>query len=1198
VNKPLKYLLIHPLAVLLLIVVLLLAVIAFLGASRTGTQVLLDNVQRFASGLEMDGVDGVLVHGLSAKKLHWQDDSIQVEASGVSLKQQFEIGAPSTLQIDNLHADKLLVKIKDTAGSTTGSQPFELPSIVLPINFDARQASIGELEIQAGTTRLHFRNVVLQAHTRDGRLQVEDLQAQIYDAQGQASLALNGSMDLGKPHELDARLSVDSASKTWGVGKGVIQLGGELQHYTLKTDADWQYATYPRYQGTLQGAGTFTDLAISSLQLKGAAGELAASGNIGWQDGFGWDAKLTGKQVNPAAFAKEWPANLDVALNSTGSLAGGKTAIMLNIGRLQGKLREYPVDVKGHGDWNGKLLNLQSLDALVGDNRLRANGKAEDRLQIEWQLDAPKLAQLYPKITGNAKGHGVLQGDVDGSQLQLEVADLSGKVEGYNLNAKGKLDWGKGILAAQDIVVESGNNRVDVSGQATEPFDLRWKVDAKNLAKAWKGLEGSLQGEGILKGSLDKPEIQADLKGKQLWFQDYHLGSLDVQAGQQGERYTLKGLLENFQSGETVIKSAKLDGQGTVENHRLSANIVHAEGKADVVAAGGWKNRQWQGAVENLSLRDTPAGDWDMAGKVDLKASADAFSSSIICLVDRGARACGKPAWQKQGGFSVSGTLQQIPLVMLRPWLPETLSLAGNADADYRFEQRSGKPVAQVRLRLPDSSISVRDSKGKTETLQYTNASADIDLNNRQLDAKARLDLVKYGQLQAQGQVDLSPEDGRHRVDAHLTADLPDIAWLERFSPQIDQLKGRVAGDVRVTGLLSNPDISGEATLADGQVHLPEAGVTLDAIRLTLRANGTDRAIISGTCRAGQGELTANGTLSLANLPNWQADVNLQGNNLKLMDTNEVQAWVSPNLQIQASPSNVAITGSVLIPETNISLREIPTTASARSDDVVIVGRHAGQAQQSGVLVKDAPLNIQPNVVIELGDKVKFTGFGLDARLTGKLRVSRTRQDIIAEGVLNVVDGVYKAYGQNLAIERGRLLFNGPLDNPGLDVQAVREVEEGNVKVGITLAGTVQRPESTLFSTPQQTQSDTLSYLLTGRAMSGLTGSQSSLLMDAITGLGIAGGENLAQQLGGSLGLDEVGLKSKSGNFEQSELALGKRLGPRLYVRYIVSLFDSLQRVAINYQINKHLQVEAQTGLQQGIDLIYKVDTNAGPLGR
>jgi translocation and assembly module TamB len=779
------------------------------------------------------------------------------------------------------------------------------------------------------------------------------------------------------------------------------------------------------------------------------------------------------------------------------------------------------------------------------------------------------------------------------------VAELSGKVEGYDLNAKGTLDWGKEKLAAQDVVIQSGDNRLEVSGQATEPFDLRWKVDAKNLAKAWKGLEGSLQGEGILKGKLDKPEIQADLKGSKLRYQDYHLGSLNMQAQQVGERYDLKGLLQDFKTGDTLISSAKVEGQGTVANHRVTAQVVHEAGKVDVSANGGWNNGQWSGTIPNFSLRDTPAGDWTMTAPINLQASAKAFSSSRICLSKHESRACGKPAWTQQAGFSMAGDLQQIPLIMLRLWLPETLSLAGNANADYRFEQRGGKPVAEVALRLPDSSLSVRGSKGKTETLQYSNTRADLHLNDRQVDVQAQVDLVKYGQLRADGRIDLSPADGNHRINARLKADMPDIAWLERFSPQIDHLQGKATADVVMTGLLKKPEVTGDVRLVDGQVHLPEAGVTLDAISLNMKASGTDRAIISGSVRAGAGVMNANGVLSLANLPHWQADVTLQGNNLKLMDTHEIQALVSPDLKIQASPSEVVIGGKVLIPEATVSLREIPQSASVRSDDVIIVGRHAtSSAGQSEVLVKDAPLNITPNVVIELGDKVKFTGFGLAARLTGKLRVLRTRQDIIAEGVLSVVDGVYKAYEQNLAIERGRLIFNGPLDNPGLDVRAVREVEDGDIKVGISLAGTVQQPESSLFSTPQQTQSDTLSYLLTGRAMSGLSGDQSSLLMDAITGLGIAGGENLAQQLGGSLGLDEVGLKAKNGNFDQSELALGKRLGARLYVRYIVGLFDSLQRVAITYQINKHLQVEAQAGVQQGVDLIYKVDTDAGPLGR
>lgn len=1195
-KKLLHYLLVHPLYVLLISVLLVLAIVALLATSTTGTRILSGNVQRFLPGLELEDVQGALIRGITLKRLKWKDESIQVEATGLVLKNKVEVGSPTTLRVEDLHINKLVVHLADT--NTQDSTSFVFPSLLLPFNVNAQQVVIDAVEIWQGADQLvQLRDAKLKGLTRGGRLQIENMQAEIFDAQGKALVMLDGDMGLDQPHELAANVKVDSNSKAWGVGTATIQVGGELEHYTLTLQPNWQYANYPRYKGFLQGNGTFEDLTIDELRLDGSAGNVAGKGHIAWQHGFSWSAKLRGDQINPEPFVKEVPAKLDVALVSSGSLSEGKTSIQLDVSKLQGKLRDYPVDVTGKGDWNGKLLSLQALDAKVGDNRLQASGKAADKLAVEWQLDAPDLTQLYPKIKGNAKGQGTLNGLPDGSQLQLAVEALSGKVEGYDLSAKGVLDWGNEKLAAQDVVVQSGNNRLEVSGQATEPFDLRWKVDANNLVKAWKGLEGSLQGEGMLKGTLDKPEIQADLKGNKLRYQDYRLGSLDLQASQEGERYDIKGVLQSFTSGDTEIKSAKVDGQGSIENHRVTAQIVHDEGKADFSATVGWKNEQWKGSVQSLSLRDTPAGDWSMAGAVNLSASASEFSSSEICLINQSARACGKPAWSQRSGFNIAGTLRQIPLVMLRPWLPENIGMQGKADADYRFEQRGGKPVGQASLRLPDNAVSVRDSKGRVETLQYTNTRADVELNDRRANAQVQLDIVNRGTLRADGRIDFSPQDGRHRIDAGIKVSVPEIGWLEKFSTQIQKLKGQVAGDIQVSGLLAKPSVSGVARLSNGQVYLPEAGVLLDAISLNMQAAGADRMTINGSMRAGQGILNANGTLLLANLPQWQADVTLVGNNLKLMDTHEVQALVSPNLRVQASPGDVTITGTVLVPATTVSLREFPATANVRSDDVIIVGRRAPQRGVPGVLVREAPLNINPNVTIELGDKVKFTGFGLDARLTGKLRVLRTRQDIVAQGVLNVVDGVYKAYGQNLKIERGRLLFNGPIDNPGLDVRAVREVDDGDIEVGIELAGTVKRPESTLFSSPQQTQSDTLSYLLTGRAMSTVSGDQSSLLMDAITGLGIAGGESLAQQIGGNFGLDEVGLKARNGSFDQSELSLGKRLGPRLYVRYIVSLFDSLQRVAITYQINKRLQLQAEAGIYQGVDLIYKVDTNKGPLG-
>ncbi|CAA6824469.1 MAG: Unknown protein, partial [uncultured Thiotrichaceae bacterium] len=700
-------------------------------------------------------------------------------------------------------------------------------------------------------------------------------------------------------------------------------------------------------------------------------------------------------------------------------------------------------------------------------------------------------------------------------------------------------------------------------------------------------------------GSYKLPQVKGSLKGGNIRYQDLSVQAVDINITQNGANYNVQGVLRNVKQGENVLTYAEVKGQGTVERHSGTLAAVHKDGKLNAAVSGGLVNGQWNGAVNTLALRETVAGDWQLTAPIRITASAQAVTVSNSCLANRqNARFCAQQtSWTKQAGLVAKGQLQQVPLAMARPFLPANIQLPGRLNADYQFEQRNGQPSARINVQLPDNAVVVVSGRGRTDTFRYTNARANLVLNNRNASVDVQLDVVGHGQMRTQGQVILSPENSQHRLDLRTTVNMPSITWLQRFSPQVDALKGSVAGDVRIVGLLAKPQVTGALRLQNGSLYLPETGSRLTDINLAVQASRADQLAITGTLRAGSGQLTANGTLRLAQLPNWSADVRLQGNDLLLMNSHEIQAKVSPDLSIKAGPQSVVISGTVRVPETTVNLRELPTSASVRSDDIVIVG--GGRPQPNKVVIapdSGAPLYIQPNVTIVLGERVTFNGFGLGARLTGRLRILRNRQDILAEGVLSVVDGVYKAYGQNLKIERGRLLFNGPVDNPGLDVRATRAVED-DITVGIAVGGTVGTPESSLFSDPAQTQTDTLSYLLTGQSLANSGGAESAILTQAVAGLGLSGGESLAQQLGGGLGLDDVGLNTKGGDYKQSELSLGKRLGPKLYVKYIVGLFDSLQKVAVTYQINKKLQLEATSGVQQSIDLIYKINTDRGPFG-
>lgn len=91
------------------------------------------------------------------------------------------------------------------------------------------------------------------------------------------------------------------------------------------------------------------------------------------------------------------------------------------------------------------------------------------------------------------------------------------------------------------------------------------------------------------------------------------------------------------------------------------------------------------------------------------------------------------------------------------------------------------------------------------------------------------------------------------------------------------------------------------------------------------------------------------------------------------------------------------------------------------SDDVFIQGR-------SEISGPGLPIDLQ--IRANLGDRFYVNAEGLKARLDGGLRLvllegvggsgqRRSGRRLIATGTIQAVDGTYRAYGQDLSIERG-----------------------------------------------------------------------------------------------------------------------------------------------------------------------------------
>jgi translocation and assembly module TamB len=182
-------------------------------------------------------------------------------------------------------------------------------------------------------------------------------------------------------------------------------------------------------------------------------------------------------------------------------------------------------------------------------------------------------------------------------------------------------------------------------------------------------------------------------------------------------------------------------------------------------------------------------------------------------------------------------------------------------------------------------------------------------------------------------------------------------------------------------------------------------------------------------------------------------------------------------------------------------------------------------------------------------------------------------------------DGRYKAYGQDLEIERGELIFSGALDNPQLDVRAIRRTSD--VVAGIQLSGTPRQIRSEVFSDPALSDGDALSYLLTGRPLASATSAgEGDTLNNAAFALGLSGAGTIASQIRTDLGLDTLVIE---GGTTDSRLIAGKRFGDRLLVEYGYGLVDKLGTLLLRYELNERVILESRTGTVSNLDVVYRV---------
>jgi len=140
----------------------------------------------------------------------------------------------------------------------------------------------------------------------------------------------------------------------------------------------------------------------------------------------------------------------------------------------------------------------------------------------------------------------------------------------------------------------------------------------------------------------------------------------------------------------------------------------------------------------------------------------------------------------------------------------------------------------------------------------------------------------------------------------------------------------------------------------------------------------------------------------------------------------------------------------------------------------------------------------------------------------------------------------------------------------------------------VAITGTLLLPRVRLYSEPEMSDNEKLSWLLLGRAPDGLDRADTALLQRAAVALLAGEGEAPTDALLRNLGIDEISLRqSGDGDTRDTVVALGKQLSRRWYVGYERGVNATTGTWQLIYRIAQRFTLRAQSGEDNSLDVIW-----------
>ena len=875
----------------------------------------------------------------------------------------------------------------------------------------------------------------------------------------------------------------------------------------------------------------------------------------------------------------------------------------------------YPIDekhsvtadivIRGKGSEVASHLTDFSILSNVGRVQIdgQANWEKNVRFAAALNLSGLNTKEVLPQTPLTVDGSFVIWGERQNGRWKAKLQDLTvlGELRGQSLALTGAVEsHGNGIVEAPELYFAVGNNTFEFSGKAdfakdVPELDFKTKIDAPDFGLVDPNLLGSVKGTLAVTGTTRLPVINADLTARNI---DYfgttlkrghltgRMRSRDVVSG----RLTLQ--LTDFKTQGVDIRKATIELRGNELRHNLT---VHTEGtpiSVDAKISGIYERMlgNWAGALAELKVK-TAYGPVTLEKPMRLAYVPDLNRANVskACLAHTHARLCLendlKIDLTNRSDLRILIGLPKFDLAFIKQYFPGRFVADGiiKANADVTLPAGlSELPRGRVTVRAQDISTKYRmdlsDLKVGFNSVQLSFANAKDSI-----EGNWKIDIKDNGDIE--GSLRMSDLFNTRTVDGTLKFVAVDATLVNSFLSPGESAEGQWFGNLRFAGTLEEPLIYGRTGLFNAKLDstkLPFEMLPSD-IKLTFNGNSST---LEGHLKTPQGEVALNGSADWRTIGEGKAIVTTKGSNLRVTLPPDIEFDLTTDVTCEASSDLIKLDGAISIPWAKVSVSKLPASAVDVSDDVVRLDRPRAKKKAAG-----KPIPIESNLRIHIGDDVRVEAMGLKARLTGNLNVIQDNGTLGLTGQISVPSGSFKAYGQDLLVRRGEFHFVGAVANPLLDLEAIRNPDRtaDDVIAGIRVTGSVDSPQVAVFSDPAKSETEALSYLIRGEGLDPSGDSDNTMITSALINLGLSQGSHVFESLGDAVGISGLGFETE-GVGDSSQLVVSGYVLPGLKVKYGVGIFDSLATLTLRYRVIPRLYVEAVSGVDQALDLLYSFE--------